>query len=153
MRAEGSTHYVSGQKHVPLPSRNQPISPRVPDVECSCRYRGRPGAFHIHIEPDTPEPTPLPKPKPKAAPKRVAAEPKTADAETTEPGKRRGRPLILTDEKMVEAARMYTEDGLPVSDIADHFGVSSKAIRNALKRRGVPSRPTGVHAPRRRGAA
>lgn len=146
MRSEGSAHHVGGLESVPLPSANQKIAPRVSDVVCHCSHRGRPGAFHICVVPAAPEPTPLPKPapKPRPAPKKAAG---------SASGKRRGRPLILTDEKMVEAARMYVEDQLPVSDIADHFGVSAKAIRNALKRGGVPSRPTGVHAPRRRGAA
>lgn len=154
MKSEGSAHHVGGQESVPLPSGNQKIAPRVPDVVCHCSHRGRAGAFHICIVPPVPEPTPPPKPAPPRA-KRPAAKrtPTPAGEATKDAGSRRkGRAPILTDEQSAEAARMYVEDGLPVSDVADHFGVSSKAIRTAMKRQGVPARPTGLHRPGR-GAA
>lgn len=134
MKAEGSTHYVSGRNHVPLPTTAQPIAPRDPLVECHCKHRGRLGAFHICITLDTPEPAPIKKP----VMKRKKAPPKSHVI---------GRPPALNDEQAREIAQLYT-DGMGLLDLASKFGVGDGAVRRALRRQKVTMRRPG-----RRGAA
>lgn len=54
-------------------------------------------------------------------------------------------PLALNSAQMDEAATLYALHAWPTSDIAEHFGVSERAVRTALHRRGVQMRPR--HAP------
>lgn len=51
-------------------------------------------------------------------------------------------PLALTERQTEEAALLYTEHEWPTSDIAEHFGISKTAVKNALVRAGVALRPT-----------
>lgn len=55
---------------------------------------------------------------------------------------RRGQ-RALTDEQAIEAARMYTEDGMTMDAIGEHFSLGQHGVRNTLRRLGVEPRRRG----------
>lgn len=87
MRVYGNaTTAVGGRESVPLPATPAKIGRRPELVECRCKLRLRPGAFHICLDLSTPEPPPPPvKPKPK---------PRAKPANTAAPKGKRGRPRV-----------------------------------------------------------
>lgn len=56
-------------------------------------------------------------------------------------------PAALSPQQDEEAALLYTACEWPVSDIAEHFGVSNTAVLSALHRQGVEMRPTNQAGP------
>jgi len=180
MQAYGSAHHVAGREPIPLPTQNQPITPRERLVVCPCGHRGRLGTFHICIDLSAPEPVVIAPPKP--APKKVTrSKPGTKSerpANTRPPRKPRdcvdcGAPIskvatrcLLCAGKLrgatprastgpivsrIEEVKRRYLAGERVQDLADDLGVGASGIRAALRRSGVTLRSQSESQRGRRG--